>query len=316
MSQLVTSPEKARQLSLAGEQPSKSMTVGEMVQAYFRWKDVGAGSEHTKRAYHYEITRLLQFICKDAPVDALNRFSLHGFALELHNKGLAPQTRKRALTYVRDLIAWARSVGVYSENFALALKLPRIPKSMPRVPTEIQMHAIFDGAAATSWPPRDRSIAELLYCNLRVCEVAAMDLSDIQGNELLVHGKGKRERKAFLALSAKEALTKYLPTREVLLQHRGVESNALFVNQRSCKRVTVKSIHRIIRAMAHAAGLPKYVSPVKLRGACATHMLNNGAPLSAVSQLLGHEKIATTMHYVGAVSPKRMRESYDNVFKR
>lgn len=196
------------------------------------------------------------------------------------------------------------------------MKLPRIPKAMPQVPTETQIRAMLDAAPATSWPLRDRCMAELLYCNLRVCEVAAMNLEDIAEDELLVHGKGKRERKAFLTPSARLALALYLPTRKELLHQRKLESNALFVNRRDCRRLTGRNLHRIIKAMAHAAGLPKNVSPIKLRAACATHLLNAGAPLSAVSQLLGHEKIVTTMHYVGAVSPKRMRESYDNVFKR
>jgi site-specific recombinase XerD len=318
MNLIITERGRLRQVNTAVShgQTLPSATMGEMVCRYLQWKDVGVSSEHTKRAYHYEINRLLRFIGENVPADALDRVSVRAFALQLDQQGLKPQTRKRALAYVRDLIRWAHSVGIYPDNFALTLKLPRIPKIMPQTPSEIQMHAILDGAPTTAWPLRDRCIAEILYCNLRVCEVAAIDLGDIVGGDLLVHGKGKRERKAFLTASAKVAVDLYLPTRESFLRRREVESNALFVNQRDCRRITGKSIHRIIKAMAHGAGLPKYVSPVKLRAACATHLLNHGAPFTAVSQLLGHETIATTMHYVGAVSPKRMRESYDNAFKR
>jgi len=298
------------------EQAVKPITVGEMVQKYFRWKDAGVNSEHTKRAYHYEIGRLMQYLGKDAHVECLNRFSLHAFAQQLHEAGLAPRSRRHALSYARDLVRWANEVGIYAENFAQATRLPRIPKTMPEVPTTTQMDAMLDAAAATGWPLRDRCIAELLYCNLRVYEVAAINLEDVNGDDLLVHGKGKRERKGFLTPSAKTALSLYLPDRERFLRRRGIESDALFVNRRDCRRITVKSVHRIVKGMAYSAGLPQYVSPVKLRAACATHLLNNGAPLSTVSQLLGHERIATTMHYVGAVSPRRMRESYDQTFKR
>jgi integrase/recombinase XerC len=298
------------------EQTVKPITVGEMVQKYFDWKDMGVSSEHTKRAYHYEIARLMQYVGKDAHAESLNRFSLHAFAQQLHDAGLAPRTRRRALSYARDLVRWARDAGIYAENFAQTTGLPRIPKTMPEVPTEAQMQVMLDTAPATGWPSRDRCIAELLYCNLRVCEVTAINLEDITGDDLLVHGKGKRERKAFFTPSAKIALSLYLPDRERFLGRRGIESEVLFVNQRNCRRITVKSVHRIIKGMAYSAGLPKYVSPVKLRAACATHLLDNGAALSAVSQLLGHERIATTMHYVGAVSPRRMRESYDQTFKR
>lgn len=298
------------------EQDSQTPALGEMVRKYLRWKDVGVSSEHTRRAYHYEIDRLVRFIGEGKNADALDPVSIRAYAVELDRQGLKPQTRKRALTYVRDLVRWAHSVGIYPENFASTLKLPRMLKTMPEVPTEIQMRAMLDGAPSTSWPLRDRCMAELLYCNLRVCEAAAIDLGDIVASDLLVHGKGKRERNAFLTLSAKVALDAYLREREAFLRSRKVESNALFVNRRDCQRISVKSIHRIIKAMGHVAGLPEHLSPVKLRAACATHMLNHGAPLSAVSQLLGHENISTTMHYVGAVSPKRMRESYDHAFKR
>lgn len=258
------------------EEDSLPLTFGEMAQMYLRWKDVSANSEHTKRAYHFEINRLLEFIGKDAPAENLNRFSAQAFAVNLSNGNLAVRTRRHALSYVRDLVKWAHAAGIYAENFTLTLKLPRLPKTMPQVPTEAQLRAMLDGQPTTSWPARDLCIAEILYCNLRVFEVAAIDLGDINGEVLLVHGKGRRERQAFLTPTAKELLTKYLLTREARLQRCRIESNALFVNRRDCQRLSVRSIHRIIKAMAHSAGLPRYVSPVKLRAACATHMLNAG----------------------------------------
>jgi len=187
---------------------------------------------------------------------------------------------------------------------------------MPKVPTAKEMEVMLDGALPTSWPERDRCIAELLYCNLRPSEVVSIDLDNIATDKLLVKGKGRRERDAFLTPSASEALSEYLPPRATLLRKLGVQTNALFVNQRDGHRLTVRSVHRIVKAIAHTKGLPKYISPIKVRGACATHMLDGGAPLSAVSQLLGHTHLTTTMHYVGTVSPKRMRESYDGAFKR
>jgi integrase/recombinase XerC len=287
-----------------------------MVTRYFQWKDIAAGSEHSRRAYRCDVARLMKFIGEDAPIDALNRFSLHSFSIELNNSGLAPRSRRRALSYARDLVRWASHAGIYADNFAHTLKMPRIPKTMPTVPTAKEMQGMLDGACPTGWPERDRCIPELLYCNLRVCEVIAIDLEDIAADELLVKGKGRRERKIFLTLSARESLSEYLPHRATLLRNLGVQTNALFVNRRDGQRLTVKSVHRIVKAIAHAKGLPKYISPVKLRGACATHMLDGGAPLSAVSQLLGHTNLSTTMHYVGPVSPRRMRESYDGAFKR
>ena len=309
---LVSRPSRASEVHII----PPGLTLCEMVNRYFQWKDIAAGSEHSRRAYHSEITRLMHFVGKDAPVEALNRFSAHTFSVELNNLGLAPRSRNRALAYARDLIRWAFRAGIYVDDFSHALKSSRVPRTMPIVPTALEVGAMLDGACQTSWPERDQCIVELLYCNLRVCEVVALNLEDVANDQFPVRGKGRREREAFLTPTAREALLKYLPLRAAFLQCSGVETHALLVNRRDRERLTVKSVHRIVKAIAYAKGLPKYISPVKLRGACATHMLDGGASLSAVSQLLGHEKLTTTMHYVGAVSPQRMRESYDRAFKR
>ncbi len=296
---------------------AKIATLREMVTNYFRWKDVASGSEHSRRAYRIDITRLARFIGEDAPVDALNRFSLHRYSAELHKSGLAVRSRSRALYYARDLIKWAATEGIYPDNFALALKMPRIPKTIPKVPTAEEVNSMLDGGCPTSWPERDRCAVELLYCDLRVCELVAIDLRDrVSADQLLVKGKGKRERTIFLTPTAQKAIAEYLPSRRLLLEVRGVETEALLINQKTAQRLTVRSVWRIVKALAHAKGLPQYISPVKLRGAYATHMLDGGAPLSAVSQLLGHEDLSTTMRYVGGVNWNRMREAYDRTFKR
>lgn len=307
---------QAVSISEAMQTSTTITTIGEMVVSYFQSKDIASGSEHSRRAYRSDIKRLARFIGEDLPADALNRFSLQRFAVELHDAGLAIRSRCRALTYARDLVSWAAKAGIYPDNFALALKMPRIPKTIPKVPTAEELNGMLDGGCPTSWPERDRCAVELLYCNLRVCELVAIEIEDVSSDVLLVKGKGKRERKVFLTSAGRKAIAEYLPSRDMLLQARGVETDALLINQKTGQGLTVRSVHRIVKALAHAKGLPKYISPVKLRGAYATHLLDRGAPLSAVSQLLGHEKLTTTMHYVGGVNWKRMRESYDRTFKR
>jgi integrase/recombinase XerC len=291
-------------------------TIREIVASYFQWKDVVSGSEHSRRAYRSDITRLARFIGEDAPVDALNRFSLHRYSTELCDSGLAVRSRCRALSYARDLIKWAAKTGIYPDNFALAMKLPRIPKTIPKVPTAEEVNTMLEGGCPTSWPERDRCAVELLYCNLRVCELVRLEIADIDADVLLVKGKGRRERKVFLTPAARKAIADYLPSRKLLLKARDIETDALMVNQKTGQELTVRSVGRIVKALAHAKGLPNYISPVKLRGAYTTHMLDGGAPLSAVRQLLGHENLSTTMHYVGGVNWKRMREAYDRTFKR
>jgi site-specific recombinase XerD len=164
-----------------------------------------------RACYHGDVTRLMKFLGKDALVEALNRFSAHTFSVELNNLGLAPSSRNRALAYARDLIRWAFRVGIYPDDFGHALKSSRIPRTIPKVPTAKEMEAMLDGACPTSWPERDRCITELLYCNLRPCEVVSIELDNIAADKLLVKGKGRRERDAFLTPSASEALSEYLP---------------------------------------------------------------------------------------------------------
>ena len=297
-------------------QITETITFREMVTRYFRWKDVMTDSEHTRRAYRSEIKRLMRFLGEDAASDALNRFSLQQFAVELYNSGLKLSSRCRALYCVRDLVKWAANEGIYPENFALALKIPRVPRSIPQVPTAKEVSHMLEGGCPSSWPERDHCIIELLYCNLRVCELVALGTKDATEDMLLVRGKGKRERVVFLTPSAKKAVRDYLPSRSRLLKVCELETDALLVNKKTGERLTTRSVGRIVKAIAQAKGLPKHTSPVKLRKAYTTHMLDGGAPLTAVSQLLGHENLATTMRYVGGVNWKRMRESYDRTFKR
>ena len=180
-------------------------TMREMIEQYFRWKDLAVASPHTKKAYHFEVSRLMKFIGQDSPTSALNSISLHHFSSELCKIGLAPRSRRRALAYARDLIRWAAQAGIYLDNFALSLKMPRLSRSMPKVPTQAEMKAMLAGACPTAWPLRDRCIAEFLYCNLRVFEVVAIELDDVvDEDKLLVKGKGRRERYAFLTESAEK----------------------------------------------------------------------------------------------------------------
>jgi hypothetical protein len=126
-------------------------TMSEMVEQYFRWKDLTVASEHTKKAYHFEVERLMEFIGEDRATTALNSISLRYFSTELCKLGLAPRSRRRALAYARDLIGWAAGVGIYLNNFSISLKLPRLPKSMPQVPTESEVRSLLTEEILTSW---------------------------------------------------------------------------------------------------------------------------------------------------------------------
>jgi hypothetical protein len=146
----------SRGLTQAFLNSTEVISTSEMVTRYFQWKDIEAGSEHSRRANPTDVVRLMKFIGEDAPTSALNRFSLHRFSIELGNCGLAPRSRRRVLSHARDLIRWAFHAGIYPDNFGHAIKLPRLPKAMPKGPTAEEMEAMLDGACPTAWPERDR----------------------------------------------------------------------------------------------------------------------------------------------------------------
>jgi len=172
------------------------------------------------------------------------------------------------------------------------------------VPTIEEMNRMVDAPAeeTAAWPARDRLILELLYgCGIRNAELVGIDLADVQwANEaILVRGKGRKERYVPIGDAAAQALRAYLPERSQRLAAAGKDSPALLLNARlrGQGRLTTRSVGRIVKQMALAQGLPADVHPHTLRHAFGTHLLEEGADLRAIQELLGHERLSTTQRY-------------------
>jgi integrase/recombinase XerC len=173
-----------------------------------------------------------------------------------------------------------------------------------------------------SFPERDRLMFELLYgCGIRNSELVGINLDDISlsNGAILIRGKGKKERFVPFGGSALSALSVYLPWRQNLLitLKKNMASKgmpALLVNQRG-GRLTTRSVGRIIKRIAIAKGLSPEVHPHTLRHAFGTHMLEEGADLRAIQELLGHERLATTQRYT-QLSVKHMMNVYDQTHPR
>jgi integrase/recombinase XerC len=166
-----------------------------------------------------------------------------------------------------------------------------------------------------SFPERDRLIFELLYgCGIRNSELVGIQLDDIRwSNEaILIRGKGKKERYVPFGESARDAMTAYLPARQQTLGKK--TTRALLVNQRGGS-LTTRSVGRIVKAIAVAKGLPPDVHPHTLRHAFGTHMLEEGADLRAIQELLGHERLSTTQRYT-QLSMKHVLAVYDKSHPR
>jgi integrase/recombinase XerC len=186
------------------------------------------------------------------------------------------------------------------------------------------MNSMLDGTMpeVASFPERDRLMFELLYgCGIRNSELVGINLDDISlGNEaILIRGKGKKERYVPFGGSALAALSVYLPWRQQLLSALKKppptkSAPPLLINQRG-GRLTTRSVGRIIKRIAVAKGLSPELHPHTLRHAFGTHMLEEGADLRAIQELLGHERLATTQRYT-QLSVKHMMSVYDQTHPR
>ena len=287
-------------------------------------------SAHTIKAYTGDLDNFAAYLGPRMGARAwktIDHIAIRGFLSHLYDRGLSKTSVARALAAVRSLYRWLAQEGVVEQNPAKLVSTPRLPKKLPRVPTIEEMNSVLDGKMpeVASFPERDRLLFELLYgCGIRNSELVGINLDDISlSNEaILIRGKGKKERYVPFGGSALAALAVYLPWRQQLLATlRNTPKNipakstpALLVNQRG-GRLTTRSVGRIVKRIAVAKGLSPEVHPHTLRHAFGTHMLEEGADLRAIQELLGHERLATTQRYT-QLSVKHMMDVYDQTHPR
>jgi integrase/recombinase XerC len=281
-------------------------------------------SAHTIKAYTGDLDNFAFYI-GSRDWKNIDHIAIRGFLSHLYEKGLSKTSVARALAAVRSLYRWLAQEGVVEQNPAKLVSTPRLPKKLPRVPTIEEMNSMLDGKMpeVASFPERDRLMFELLYgCGIRNSELVGINLDDISlsNGAILIRGKGKKERFVPFGGSALAALSAYLPWRQNLLitLKKNVAASkgmpALLVNQRG-GRLTTRSVGRIIKRIAIAKGLSPEVHPHTLRHAFGTHMLEEGADLRAIQELLGHERLATTQRYT-QLSVKHMMNVYDQTHPR
>jgi len=275
-------------------------------------------SPHTIKAYSRDLS-LFAAYAGSRGWKQLDHIAVRGFLSQLYEKGLSKTSVARALAAVRSLYRWLAREGVVEQNPAKLVATPKLPKKLPRVPTIEEMNFVIDGEmpAVAAFPERDRLMLELLYgCGIRNSELTGINLDDIRlsAEAILIRGKGKKERYVPFGDSVKTALIAYLPERQKVLADSSKQSAALLINQRG-GRLTTRSVGRIIKKIAVARGLSPDVHPHTLRHAFGTHMLEEGADLRAIQELLGHERLATTQRYT-QLSMKHVLQVYDQTHPR
>jgi integrase/recombinase XerD len=242
----------------------------------------------------------------DATVEELERW-----LASMRADGLAPSTLARRVSAVRTYFKHLNLIGVRADNPAAAIKLPRRSRSLPRVLSPAETERLID--AATGSAPRtlrDRTLVELLYgAGLRVSEAVGLEKGaiDLEGRVVRVLGKGGKERLVPLGRPAAEATRRYLALGRPHLDRR--YRPELFLNARGGP-LTRAGAFLILRRLAEKAGLePERVHPHLLRHSFATHLLEGGADLRSVQEMLGHADLGTTERYTH-VSDRRRREVY------
>src|SRR5246127_4806539 len=275
-------------------------------------------SAHTIKAYAGDLVNFANYV-GGREWKSIDHVAIRGFLSHLYEKGLSKASVARSLAAVRSLYRWLAQEGVVEQNPAKLVATPKLPKKLPRVPTIEEMNSVIDGEMpeVAAFPERDRLMFELLYgCGIRNSELTGINLDDIRlsAEAILIRGKGKKERYVPFGDSVKTALAVYLPARQSLLARTHKNTGALLINQRG-GRLTTRSVGRIIKQIAVAKGLSPDVHPHTLRHAFGTHLLEEGADLRAIQELLGHERLATTQRYT-QLSMKHVLEVYDQTHPR
>jgi len=305
-------------LEMSAKSQHKRTAVEKAADQFLRVLRQRNASAHTIKAYAGDLESFASYI---GPRDwnRIDHVAIRGFLSHLYEQGLSKASVARSLAAVRSLYRWLAQEGVVEQNPAKLVATPKLPKKLPRVPTIEEMNHLLDGALpeVAAFPERDRLLLELLYgCGIRNSELTGINLDDIRvsAEAILVRGKGKKERYVPFGGSAAAALRAYLPRRQRLLAEAKKSSPALLLNQRG-GRLTVRSVGRIVKKIAVAKGLSPDVHPHTLRHAFGTHMLEEGADLRAIQELLGHERLATTQRYT-QLSMKHVLAVYDQTHPR
>jgi integrase/recombinase XerC len=268
-------------------------------------------SPHTVTNYGVDLAQFAEFLEAEGIRDPgqVEGSTIRSWLREMTGFGYAKTSAARKLSSVRSWFAFLFERGLIPRDPARDVRGPRLPSKLPRALSEEDVFKIVEAASAGTDPERDRAILELLYgCGLRIAELAGLRRQDVDLEERMiwVMGKGSKERVVPFGIKARDAL---------LAWFEGGRSGEEYVFPgQSDGAIAVRTINRVVRRAALAAGVAG-ATPHTLRHSFATHLLDRGASLRVVQELLGHESLLTTQQYL-AVSGERLRKSYERAHPR
>lgn len=266
---------------------------------------------NTREAYLRDLDTLHQFMApRGIDFATLTLENLDDFVAELADLGIGARSIARIISGIKSAMRFCKLEGIIDKNPAHLLSSPRIGRALPQVLSVDEIDAMIDAVDLESpTGRRNRAIIETLYgCGLRVSELCNLELSriDFDNRFLIVHGKGNKERLVPMSEPSIEEIQLYLADERSRLKVKMGEDDIVFLNMRG-HRLTRQMIFIFLRELADKAGIAKTISPHTLRHSFATHLLEGGANLRAIQQMLGHESIATTEIYLH-LDNTRLRE--------
>ena len=275
----------------------------QIIGEYLEYLELEKGlSQNTIDAYRRDLSDFAQNL---EDIHMINRMNINAYVRTLRERKLAPTSVIRKVASLRGFFKWATSSGILEKNPAATLEQPKTPQRLPKVVSVKEI----DEMLHNNLTPLEHVMMELLYsCGLRVSELVNLKLNDIDLSSKYIRcfGKGSKERIIPIGEQAKAMLQEYFPTRDLLVKKYNLTTKNLLIKDNG-HFVTRQDVYNFIHAQGKL--IHKNISPHTLRHSFATHLLENGADLRVVQELLGHSDVSTTQLYTH-ISKKRLKEVY------
>lgn len=294
--------------------------MDKLIERFIHYLAVERGlAQNTLESYARDLNAYIEFLKRSGIVDLnqTRRANIIAYLAELQRKGRATTTISRNLASLRAFYGFLLRDGLLDGDPTANLESPKIEKRLPKVLTVGEVESLLEGPdQGTVAGIRDKAMLELLYATgIRVSELVSLNISDVNLNMgfLKCYGKGSKERIIPLGTVALQSVSEYIMQSRVKFE-RNPSEESLFLNHHG-QRLSRQGFWKIIKKYAHCAAIDKEITPHTLRHSFATHLLENGADLRAVQEMLGHADISTTQIYTH-LTKSRLKEVYAKAHPR
>lgn len=284
-----------------------------LISQYLEYLEIERGlSENTILAYRSDLHSLSDFLDENniEALSDINRLVLNCYIKNLYDKKYNPRSITREIASIKGLFNWLNINEIIKHNPALDIELPKLPKKLPKVLSEREINQIL----SMQMTLMEKAILELLYAaGLRVSELSDILLSNIDLNSKFIRclGKGSKERIVPIGKKSCMAIKNYLKERDYIIKKYNLKTKYCFIKENG-KKLTRQDVFVFINSLGKR--IDKDISPHTIRHSFATHLLENGADLRVVQELLGHSDVSTTQLYTH-ISKKRLKEIYSSINK-